>query len=143
MVNERIYYVCSKLASCPCPPFTRVRLSCVCVYVEVCIFKAHVRGHVWGLGLSFYYVCPNDQTQFVKLGGKHLQLLSHLAAPFFFQKHVCTLLYCLHYDWSYTSKYILKFLQLQRENGPKSRGLQNTGGLAFHHCGKIPETDSL
>ena len=81
MVNERIYYVCSKLASLPLSPFYTCSVIIVCVYVEVCIFKAHVRGHVWGLGLSFYYVCPNDQTQFVKLGGKHLIPLSHLAGP--------------------------------------------------------------
>lgn len=34
--------------------------------------NVEVRGHLWDLGLSFYYVGPKDQTPFVKLGVKHL-----------------------------------------------------------------------
>lgn len=53
---------------------------CVCLY-----FQAHPTLHVGSttLGSQFSPVGLRDQTQVVRLGGKLLYLLSHLAGPFY------------------------------------------------------------
>lgn len=50
-------------------------LRCIC-YVCVGGGGLHANSR-----LSFYHVCPRDQTHVVSLNGKLFDLLSHLASP--------------------------------------------------------------
>lgn len=48
----------------------------LCVCMDMCV---KVRGQLWELIISFYYVGSGDQNQVLRLGGRHLYLLNHLA----------------------------------------------------------------
>ena len=57
---------------------------CVCVCVCVCTSQRvhkEVEDNLWESVLFFHDVGPRDQTQVVRLGTKHLYLLSHPAHP--------------------------------------------------------------